>query len=431
MEISNISSGITGNLPAAPKVERGDAGCVECDKPRSEPAEALRRGRALAMFRRAMQFSLLVRARAPGTAEGAYAAVAQPPDAADVAGESANAVRQLVSETPSRAAQTLVEMREKIRESASVVRQTIAGSEDMDELDDALANTVQALDELGDEVSNYRQSSASVLDLDLRSRQRSTIRIRTQEGDVVRFDLKRVDRMSASDRAVSDADGFMALTEVNASSRSRLLLSVEGDLNDGELAAIRKVFAQAEAIADDFFEGDLAAAFSMAQGLEFDTDQLSRVNMRFRSLQVSNISYAETVVREPVPRVIDGPATPVAGPLPVLNKATVDSGPQPAAESDPVAAAPVVEPSAEDAPPQVTSNDDALVEFLKSLSDFLRSVGDGFESGTVSLRYHYSESFKLDLLKAVMHSSADDSEAALADRAIALADRIEVSGLDS
>jgi hypothetical protein len=51
-----------------------------------------------------------------------------------------------------------------------------------------------------------------------------------------------------------------------------------------------------------------------------------------------------------------------------------------------------------------------MADFLDTLSAFLRTVGEGFEaeSSSVNYTYHYSESFKLNLLKAVMNTVAPD-----------------------
>jgi len=52
----------------------------------------------------------------------------------------------------------------------------------------------------------------------------------------------------------------------------------------------------------------------------------------------------------------------------------------------------------------------AMADFLDTLSAFLRTVGDGFkaESASANYTYHYSESFKLNLLKAVVNTVAPE-----------------------
>ena len=152
------------------------------------------------------------------------------------------------------------------------------------------------------------------------------------------------------------------------------------------------MFAQAEALASEFFDGDMAAAFSMAQGLEFDVEQLARVNMRFRSEQVSSIAYSETVVP---PRVAQSPVQ-------------AQKEPQ-FANTDPIIADPLVaSPPAQEAAETVEPDNAAVNRYFDALSDFLRSIGEGFESK--SQRYHYSESFKLTLHSAVMHTVGTEAQ---------------------
>jgi hypothetical protein len=162
---------------------------------------------------------------------------------------------------------------------------------------------------------------------------------------------------------------------------------------------------QAEKIANEFFGGDLAAAFDLAQGFEFDAEQLARVKMRFRFTETTRVSYTESVQTAP-PAAIIQPAVDSARIAPVAPVQAV-------AETDEAAPQPVAAPDTSD-----------LSGLFETLSTFLRSIGEGFaaESGTVSFKMHYSESFKLELLKAVMHTTAPDDSA---DEAAAVATVID------
>ena len=366
-----------------------------------------RLGHKLAVFQKELRHALMMQFRARFAAtHSAYAENASPADADEVAREALGAARQVAAERPTDVAKSMVTFRAKVRQSAEFAQKTVGQADQQDDVENAVAKLEQGLAEVEDAAASQRESSASVLDVDMRSRQRSTIRIRTQEGDVVRFDLKRVDRMTASDQAVNDDDGFMSLTEVETSSRTRLMLRVRGDINESEMRAIQNVFGQAEAMANEFFGGDLAAAFSRAESFDFDAEQLARVNMRFRSQQVSTVAYRETIVAQE-PAAVPAPSTtPVYEPAPPRT----DSAPEP------VAVTPSELPSAEPKPVQADEtaapvaspepDESALSRYFDQLADFLRAVGEGFEAQ--SFRYHYSESFKLTLLNAVMHTVAPE-----------------------
>ena len=205
-----------------------------------------------------------------------------------------------------------------------------------------------------------------------------------------------------------------------------MMLRVKGDLNESEYAAIQNVFSQAESIANEFFDGDLAAALNLAGGFEFDSDQLSRVKMRFRSHQVSNIAYTETMTR-PQPAQIEESVAPAAPQ--VALRAPVTAAPEPAPERAPDVAEPAPTPTPEAAPASPNVIDDqSLASFFETLSGFLRSVSEGFEpaSGGGSFRLHYSESFKLDILKAVIHTVAPEESSVVADNTVHLIDNLAI-----
>ncbi len=418
MDISGISTSLnTAGLVSSPA--RGELQPVN-DKTSEAPREQGirgRRGLALGILKQELAAWFRVRA--------SLGHVEPPATTDDVANDALAAAKQVVDESPLTAAKSLVSFRARVEQAASYAREMVSADDDVDDIDDVVAKVGEGLDELETDVANYRQSSASVLAVDTSSKQRSTIQIRTQEGDVVRFSLKRVDTMSATDVAYADGEVSVTSTEVSVSSRSRMMMSVEGDLNEAELAAIQNVFAQAEMIADEFFEGDIGAAFNVAQGFEFDTEQLARVNMRFRMREATSIAYAETVraipaapIETPVisPPVVEIPTNGIAEPDPITRPVVPDT------EAPTVTAA--EQPGPETAVSPLDSS--ALENFLDALSVFLRSVGEGFlkadaESG---FRYHYSESFKLEMLKAVLHTVAPAEALHASDNAARLIDGI-------
>lgn len=407
------------------------------------------RGHALGVFRQEMRMALKAHFHAKfASAQQNYAAVQEPTSSDDVAREAVGAAKQLVAESPVRSAESLISFRAKVEETATYVRDTVGANDDVEDVDDAVARIGEGLDELEADVAQSRESSATVLSVDTRTKQRSTIQIRTQEGDVVKLSLRRRESLSAMDVAVSNGNGTASSTEVEVSSRSRMMLKVEGDINESELAAIQNVFAQAEQIANDFFGGDIAQAFSLAEGFEFDAEQLARVNMRFGMRQVSNISYTEAVRPAeigPVSTPTVAAPEPAAAPQPVSAPQPVASpigSAQPASSTSPAAVAPAGEPvstpvaeptgvpavnspavpSALEISPALTDFLGSLTDFLDSLATFLRSVSEGFAAAdssggfgaadnNASFTYHYSESFKLTLLNAVIHAVAPEGAA--------------------
>lgn len=430
MEISGVSTSLHADTLYSSKARAevqpaAQSKTVAEARHEHSPGGRGRRGLALGIFRQELRMALQVQFHAKFAAgHPYYDDMMELPTSGHVAQEALGAAKQLVAESPTTAAKSLISFRAKIVETASYVRDTAGVQDDIDEIDDTVARVDSGLAKLEDEVAANRKSSASVLDVDTRTKQRSTIQIRTQEGDVVKLSLKRMDSLSATDVAVAEDNMFVSSTEVEVSSRSRMRVRVEGDLNESELAAIQNVFAQAQLMADEFFGGDIGAAFNLAAGFEFDTEQLARVNMRFRMRQVTNVAYSEVAN---TPKFSPIETQPVMGP---------ESVSAPLSEERPAGAVPVTvvpaeieveeQPVAREAESKSQLDTSALSSFFNSLSAFLRSVGDGFEeaSGSGSFKYHYSETFKLNLLKAVMHTVAPDESGDAAAAAETLIDNI-------
>jgi len=351
----------------------------------------------------------------------AYATNTGDDSPADVAADTLSAARQLAARSPLEASNTLVSVRRKVEQAATSVRETLV-DHDHQAIDETMNEVSDGLDDLDDDAARNVASSASVLSAETSLRQRSTIRIRTQEGDIVRLDLRRAERMSATDVAVTEGDNEFSATRVEVSSRTRSVLTVKGDLNEAELAAIQNIFAQAETIADEFFGGNLAAAFDMAAGLEFDTETLSKVNMRFRAKQVSIIRFAVVQPELKQPKVGIGSPAPGIRPVePEIPTAVTNAVPAAVpAEPDAVPASAPAEPEVATAAP--ATEDNAIDSLAELLADFLRAVSEGFESG--SFRYYYSESFKLEILKSVLQVAAPQESGEAANVAAAMIDAI-------
>lgn len=430
MDISAVSTVINTSAQLRSSSELASTGSIEEHNDtgsirREQHHREHRQHRALGAFRQEMRFNLKLEFHAKfSVQQKGYASLQGPPTPDEVAADALQTAKQLTAESPATASKSLIHLKATVHEAARYVLETVSDQDDFSEVDDAVAKVDAGIAELEQEVARSRESSASVLEIDTRTKQRSTIRIRTQEGDIVKLSLRRVDQFSATDRAESDGESTATYTEVSISSRSRMMLKVEGDLNAAELEAIENVFAQAEQIANDFFAGDLAAAFASTEGFEFDTEQLARVNMRFRMQQQTEASYRiET-------RSAASPVAVAAEPAPA---AVVDAGPVAATETaavqpEPVAPTPKSVVPAETA--ELAPDTSALGRFLESVGNFLRGIGDGFsqESGEASFRLHYSESFKLELLKAVIHTTAPEDSSDAANNAEAvLEDLIEVS----
>ncbi len=416
---NSTATGVAANVPASfgsPVVQSNDA---------FPAADA--RPSALMILRQEIQQVLAASFRIKaGTGLPAYSSVSEPATTDAVAGDAVTAGRMLAERAPLDASSNLVSLRSKLEQASEEVREIVG---DDDDLDDVMERIGEEFDDLDDDAARNMPSSASVLSYESQLKQRSSIRIRTQEGDIVRFDLRRVEESSLRDVSMSDESGSFTSTEIEINSRTRTMLKVKGDLNEAEFAAIQSVFAQAESIANEFFNGDLAAAFDMAAGIEFDSEQLARVNLRFREKLETNVAYA-AIGPVSAPAVAPAePAAPVAAPAPALKPdPSIDPAPapvlEPPATDEPVVVDTPVDAVAEDAPAGPALGDEAMDGFFDLLTRFLNGINEGFETAEGSLRYFYSQSFKLEILKSVMSFEAPEDAGNAANTAGTLIDSV-------
>ena len=144
--------------------------------------------------------------------------------------------------------------------------------------------------------------------------------VQTAEGDVATLSFSSDSTFSLA----GVASGANQALAADASESSKLQVSVQGNLNDAELASINKLAQQVSAVADDFFGGDMNAALKSASRIDISTqaDTLSAYafSMQTQETRAATAMY-EDVARSTAPldvrpaqTTID--ALPNAAPLP-------------------------------------------------------------------------------------------------------------------
>ena len=174
------------------------------DKPAQKTSESATAtpttGRALEVLRQEIRYVLAARLGVSLNARPPSFNSAQSVD--QVAAETLGAAARLLKDNPDIGTYALLKFRQRVESAATFTRQSFGQDGDIADVDQALAKVRSRLDVLDERASRNVESSASVLSIETRQRQRSTIRIRTQEGDVVRLDLRQSSRLSAQDIAV-------------------------------------------------------------------------------------------------------------------------------------------------------------------------------------------------------------------------------------
>jgi hypothetical protein len=126
-------------------------------------------------------------------------------------------------------------------------------------------------------------------------KERGAIDLVTAEGDRVsiRFRTKEIVTSSAREATASDGTTTTA-AKSSVFSRGGVKIDVDGDLNEDELKAIDDLLGKVDDIATQFFSGDVQAAFSAADSLGVDSDQIAgyRLNLTYSRKVSAAYAYA-------------------------------------------------------------------------------------------------------------------------------------------
>jgi Holliday junction resolvasome RuvABC DNA-binding subunit len=221
---------------------------------------------------------------------------------------------------------------------------------------------------------------------------KANLAITTQEGDQVQIRFR--NKEGVVSQTATSASGEER--RVYAFSAGRIEISVKGDLNDEELAAISELVGKVESLAADFFAGDVQKAFEAATTLGFDAEQIAGFALK--------LSTRESLRQESIGK----PA--IAKPAPVPNPVIVPVGstpePEGVVESAPAAAVAVpVVPAAAAAPPEsATSPEAASVQ--STLGNYLRALMGSLQEPAAAGRLEFSMKWKLEVVVAAVESSA-------------------------
>ncbi|GAA3969178.1 DUF5610 domain-containing protein [Allohahella marinimesophila] len=116
----------------------------------------------------------------------------------------------------------------------------------------------------------------------------SVIQLKTRDGDTVKLSLSQVAAASAEIKA----NGGSLQEVLQGVSGKQFMLDVEGQLDEGELEAIGGFLKQIDSVANDFFAGDMQAAFDKALSLDVDMGEIASFAVNLSSVSYSSISQA-------------------------------------------------------------------------------------------------------------------------------------------
>lgn len=198
-----------------------------------------------------------------------------------------------------------------------------------DEIAEGISNSRSLLDQQIGELENQLLGkplldalTAEVATAQSTSEQSGELLIRTRDGDEVRLTFTDLQQASVSSQTVqstqyvaegADKEGDNATAGSNSTTFAQSLsartlqfsgysISVSGDIDENELAAITDLISNANDLADTFYRGDIEAAFEQALNLGYNDEELVGFALQFnRSEQTEAVkvygyveNYSET-----------------------------------------------------------------------------------------------------------------------------------------
>ncbi|MFQ5488307.1 MAG: DUF5610 domain-containing protein [Gammaproteobacteria bacterium] len=117
-----------------------------------------------------------------------------------------------------------------------------------------------------------------------------SLEITTRDGDTVVLSLSR-SQASYQGTSQSITDGGVSTVLQSASYASaNFSLSVNGQLDEGELEAIQGLMKKVDKLADKFFDGNVQAAFAKAMDMELDAEELVSFTLDMEMTRLRQVS---------------------------------------------------------------------------------------------------------------------------------------------
>ncbi|MEE2731592.1 MAG: DUF5610 domain-containing protein [Pseudomonadota bacterium] len=97
----------------------------------------------------------------------------------------------------------------------------------------------------------------------------------TQDGDKVTLHVSSGQSGYANQYRLASEGALVESLEAGYTQYDNVAFSVEGELDEGELSALRDLFAQVNSVAETFYAGDVEMAFDQAMNVGMDSEELA------------------------------------------------------------------------------------------------------------------------------------------------------------
>jgi len=124
----------------------------------------------------------------------------------------------------------------------------------------------------------------------------------TRDGDRLRISIAQASASWSQTSVAAASDGDSSVLSASGQSGSLQIgawrVEVEGELDEGERAALEKLFNQVQDLSGKFYSGDLAGAFDRAMALELDGEQLASMSLQLTQTRVRQATDAYGAIAE-------------------------------------------------------------------------------------------------------------------------------------
>ena len=259
-----------------------------------------------------------------------------------------------------------------------------------------VANLLEGSGSAGDVPAVSDTTTALSASVQIARKERGSLTLTTQDGDVLRIRFRNSERQSLEFSSLESAGAQATSVSLSSRERSRTRVEVDGSLDAGELKAIQDFIGKVDALANEFFDGDVEAAVAAAAALDYDVEEIAGFSLK--------LSVSERVQASAVQRTTTGTATPLPQPVPAAAEVPTPASRETVSEV-PVTALPA-SPERNAAVPATQTTTDPL----QSLQDFMRKAFQIADAPLSVSGYRLAWSAKLQLVAEAVSVAAPRGE---------------------
>lgn len=128
------------------------------------------------------------------------------------------------------------------------------------------------------------------------------MQVTTRDGDRLKISIAQASASYSQSSIQGSIDGQGSSVKVSRQSSSMQIgafqVSVEGQLDEQERAALEKLFTQVQDLSGKFYAGDLSGAFDRAMALQLDGEQLASMSLHLTQTRVRQAADAYSAVAQ-------------------------------------------------------------------------------------------------------------------------------------